>query len=258
MAELAEKEYLWQDRDDSFFEVAGENFYSEKEQISDKDVDYSIKGSSVYFQAEAGFSAIGRIATVALTPASGATLSFISQPSTYELWGEGDIRFIEGKHEACLYHTEWQPAIGDSEGYSIELKVNKPTYPSDEDLVKWKRFSETLKTLQEVYTEHSVENWDGYEAAPISIDAYSEATRFLKMLPPSIPEPDIIPEPDGGIGLEWYKERGFSVVISVSGENIITYVGRFGKNNQTYGTESFIDSVPQIILNNLTRLFSIE
>ncbi len=70
--------------------------------------------------------------------------------------------------------------------------------------------------------------------------------------------PDILPEPDGGIGLEWYKEKGFSFVISVSGKNIITYVGRFGKNNEIYGSEDFTDSVPIVILNGLKRLFSNE
>jgi len=115
-----------------------------------------------------------------------------------------------------------------------------------------------LKSLDEVYGECSEANWDGYDAAPISLEAYFETSKLLRIIPNSFPVPDILPEPDGGIGLEWYKDRGFSFVISVSGKNIITYAGRFGKNNETYGSEDFRDSISKVILDWLKRLFSNE
>ncbi|MCK4817825.1 hypothetical protein KA005_18790 [bacterium] len=122
--------------------------------------------------------------------------------------------------------------------------------------VDWTKYA--LESLNEVYEECSEANWDGYDAAPISLEAYSEASKLLRIIPNSFPMPDILPEPDGGIGLEWYKDRGFSFVISVHGKNIITYVGLFGINNETYGTEDFTDSVPKVLLNGLKRLFSNE
>jgi len=113
-----------------------------------------------------------------------------------------------------------------------------------------------LGNLSEVYDECSEANWDGYDAAPISLEAYFEAMKLLRIIPNSFLMPDILPEPDGGIGLEWYKDRGFSFVISVCGKDTITYAGRFGKNSETYGTEDFTDLVPNVILNGLKRLFS--
>ena len=113
-----------------------------------------------------------------------------------------------------------------------------------------------LENLNEVYGECLEANWDGYGASPIFPEAYFEASKLLRIIPNSYPMPDILPESDGGIGLEWYKERDFSFVISVGGKNIITYVGRFGKNNEIYGTEYFKDSVSKIILDGLRRLFS--
>jgi len=115
-----------------------------------------------------------------------------------------------------------------------------------------------LKSLDEVYEECSEANWDGYDAAPISLEAYFEASKLLRIIPSSYPMPDILPEPNGEIGLEWYKDRGFSFVISVHGKNVITYVGLFGNNNETYGTEGFTNSVPKVVLNGLKRLFSNE
>lgn len=108
------------------------------------------------------------------------------------------------------------------------------------------------------YIKYSVSDWDGYNAQPISQEAYFEASKLLRILPNSFPMPDILAEPEGGIGLEWYKDKGFSFLVSINGKNIITYVGRFGKNNHFYGTESYKDSVPEIILNGLKRLFRIH
>jgi hypothetical protein len=105
------------------------------------------------------------------------------------------------------------------------------------------------------YIKYSVSDWDGYNAQPISIKAYSEASKLLRILPNSFPMPDICPEPNGGIGFEWYKEKGFSFLVSVNGQNMITYVGRFGKNTYFYGTEFFRDSLPKIVLDGLKRLY---
>jgi hypothetical protein len=120
--------------------------------------------------------------------------------------------------------------------------------------IDWIDFA--LRNLDEVYDECSGADWDGYNAQPITREAYFEASKLLRILPNAYPMPDILPEPDGGIGLEWYKDKGFSFVLSVNGQNIITYVGRFGDKNHFYGMESYKDSVPEIILNGLQRLFS--
>ena len=111
-----------------------------------------------------------------------------------------------------------------------------------------------LENLNEVYEECSEEDWDGYEAVPVSYQTFFEASRLLRMFPPSLPMPDILAEPDGSIGLEWYRRRGFSFAISLGGKDTIYYAGIFGKN-ETHGKEEFTDFVPENILENLRRLF---
>ena len=244
MGNLARDKFYWQDN--AFFEMADEDYCPEKDKISDKDIDFYIGVSTGYFKARGAFIQTGGIDNVTLTSTLGSSFLITSGSSVYGIWG--DIEFVEVKPETSL--LEWQQGMSDSGVYHIDSKLNEP--------VNIQRFSKSLKSLQEAYQQYSVKNWDGYGAAPMSIDAYSEATRLIRMLPSSIPLPDIVPEPDGGIGLEWYKRKGFSFLISVSGKNTITYVGRFGKNNQTYGIENFIDSVPQVVLNGLKRLFSNE
>lgn len=169
-------------------------------------------------------------------------------------WGYKDrpmeylAKYIEG---LCLAITNTLP--------SQRWERSNVTYYFDKELdlegtIDWT--NRALEILNEVYEECSEPNWDGYGGAPISLEAYFEAMKLLRIIPNSFPMPDILPEPDGGIGLEWYKDRGFSFGISVCGKDTITYAGRFGKNSETYGTEDFADLVPNVILNGLKRLFS--
>lgn len=62
--------------------------------------------------------------------------------------------------------------------------------------------SETFNSLKRVYKKCSVKNWDGYDALPITPDAYWEAASFIKGLPSWLPKPDISGGPDGEIVLE--------------------------------------------------------
>jgi len=108
--------------------------------------------------------------------------------------------------------------------------------------------------LYEVYRECCEVNWDGYDATAISKSTYFEAIKLIELIPSFLPEPEIIPEPTGAIAFEWYKGKRFVFVISVGGENIITYAGLFGKNSKTHGTEYFADNLPFVIIENIQRL----
>lgn len=119
----------------------------------------------------------------------------------------------------------------------------------------WHEHQSAFESLTELYGECVLENWDGYGANPITLETYSEATRLLSMISSFVPMPDIVPEPDGGIGLEWYREPNFSFVISVTGENVITYAGLFGTSNETHGKECFGEQLPRIIHSHLSRLY---
>ncbi|MFO7555680.1 MAG: hypothetical protein R6W88_10795 [Desulfobacterales bacterium] len=112
-----------------------------------------------------------------------------------------------------------------------------------------------LDKLSQVYQECAEENWDGYDARQISIETYLEAIKLIRLLPSHIKEPEIIPEPTGDIALEWYLGKNFIFVISVGGNNVITYAGLFGGTSKTHGTEFFGNKLPKTIIENIQRLF---
>lgn len=112
-----------------------------------------------------------------------------------------------------------------------------------------------LVKLFQVYQECSENNWDGYDAQLISKKAYFEAEKLIRLLPSHIKEPEIVPEPTGEIALEWYQGKRFTFVISVGGNNLITYAGLFGSTSKAHGTEYFGAEVPAMIIEKIQLLF---
>ena len=119
----------------------------------------------------------------------------------------------------------------------------------------WDHKGRVLSELNKIYQESSEKDWDGYGALPVSQEAYHEAVRFLKALPLSwLPNPEVGPEPEGDIGFEWNYGKNRIFVMSINGTNIITYAGLLGTGNKTHGTEVFDGSIPQTIVNNISRI----
>ena len=156
------------------------------------------------------------------------------------------LQTIVGKHNTF--------SSAPKETYPDTTNVAGKIVPLDlKGIIDWTDLA--LEELEKVYEECLEANWDGYGAMPISRETYSEARKLLRMMPSSLPRPDISAEPDGEITFEWYKEKYSVFVISVGGNNLITYAGLFGKSNKIHGTEYFADELPEIICHCIRRLF---
>jgi len=113
-----------------------------------------------------------------------------------------------------------------------------------------------IQDLDEVLEEFSVDNWDGYGAKAIDVHSYSNALKFAKTLPTTIPHPEVSVDPDGEIAFEWYKGPRMVFSLSIGIHDEINYAGLFGFN-KVNGTENFYDEIPKAILDNLDRLLSL-
>lgn len=112
-----------------------------------------------------------------------------------------------------------------------------------------------LESLYDIFKNRREANWDGYNAEPIGENAYFEAMKLIEMLPSRLSLPEIIAEPNGSIGLEWYKDPYRLFVVTVRGDNTVTYAGVFGKGNEAYGGENFGESIPHTIIQNINRVY---
>lgn len=151
-------------------------------------------------------------------------------------------------------HTIPDPKKAYSDRIKDYKEVSSSLYDNLLKTIIWK--DSALENLYEIYKECSEVDWDGYDANPISQEVYLEASKLIRILPSSIPMPEILPEPDGHIGFEWYKGENYVFVISLEGNNVIDYAGLFGKNNDTQGRVYFSDSVPNVIIENISQLFA--
>jgi hypothetical protein len=58
------------------------------------------------------------------------------------------------------------------------------------------------------YDAYSVDDWDGYDALPITTETLHAARSILKSLPKTLGDPVCSPGADGSIAFEWIKDTG--------------------------------------------------
>lgn len=88
-----------------------------------------------------------------------------------------------------------------------------------------------FKKLRELANDCSEYNWDGDNAVPIDKGAIERTMWFLSKLPKNIPLPELSPEPDGMICLDWIIKRNKSFSLSIGSEWIASFCFVAGDEN---------------------------
>jgi len=132
--------------------------------------------------------------------------------------------------------------IGDASSFSGSMAIGEPK-----------------RTLQEAldaaYEVAQVENWDGEGSARVEPSTYIYARQFLRLLPSTVPLPDITADTDGEILFEWDQGRRRIFSISVGRDGTLTFAGLFG-HTKMHGTEHLREALPMVISDYLARLFA--
>lgn len=97
--------------------------------------------------------------------------------------------------------------------------------------------------LDELVSECSTPNWDGYGAEPIDEESCALAYRFLEGLGFGGPFPAVGADPDGEISFEWYRGPRRTLSMSVSPAGELHYAAIVGAS-RLYGTEPFLGDFP--------------
>lgn len=88
----------------------------------------------------------------------------------------------------------------------------------------------------------------------IASQSLMHAKRFIDLLPPNWPTPEIGLDPDGEVSFEWYKTPDKLLAISVSREGDLHFAGRFGVVEKDYGTKHLNEAIPLEILAHLRKV----
>lgn len=112
--------------------------------------------------------------------------------------------------------------------------------------VQEEKLKELLDSLVNIEAECRTHNWDGYGAKPVSSGAIREIKLLSTLLPPYLSVPDVVPEPTGGIGLEWRKGDAM-LILSVQGEGVVSFAAILDAETKRYGRDKFATTIPQLI-----------
>ncbi|MGE5525924.1 MAG: hypothetical protein ACM3SS_19585 [Rhodospirillaceae bacterium] len=110
--------------------------------------------------------------------------------------------------------------------------------------------------LAHLLANTSKANWDQYDAAPLTLDAYYLALRFLIALPATLPAPEVGLDPDGEVSFEWANGPEKIFTVSANAKGRLSYAGLFGEGITTHGTEVFDDTIPQTVIQCVERVAS--
>lgn len=131
------------------------------------------------------------------------------------------------------------------------LNLETPTGFSGEGTISVRQLLDLIGKLTEVFKEAKERDWDGENAEPISDATYYNATSILSVLPVNLPAPEILPDNDGYIEFEWYKDgRSFSLYITDT--NLVLYAGFYGKDDRLSGRFNYDGGFP-ILAKNLAK-----
>lgn len=124
---------------------------------------------------------------------------------------------------------------------------------------RWENLASEQKRLDEINAilklpeRYREKDWDGLGATPIPEAAFQEARIFLRKLSSSIPMPDVIAEPDGYLGLEWYTNKWLLYVVSFNGSGVLSCSGLIGAE-RIYGPRYMDEGIPAEILRNIAKV----
>jgi hypothetical protein len=114
--------------------------------------------------------------------------------------------------------------------------------------------SDAIAEVWSVAAEASEPDWNGEGALAVDPMTASNAVIFIQSLPPSVPMPEVSPEPDGGISLDWIESRARVFSVSIGSKQSLPFAWLDG-NARGYGVLSFDgEETPNRVLDEISRI----
>jgi hypothetical protein len=81
----------------------------------------------------------------------------------------------------------------------------------------------TISALRALANDCAASGWDGDEAHALDPAAVLQAENFIRAMPDAIPLPQLAPEPDGSVSLDWSQSRNRIFSLSVGAADRLAF-----------------------------------
>lgn len=149
---------------------------------------------------------------------------------------------------------DWRNSAMSDEAQVLERETQALTQAFDRSEALFGAKSVAIEDLRLMAEECKEEDWDGYGASPTDAQALVWAERFVRVLPDEIPLPEIAPEPDGSISLDWARSRSQVFSVSIGAHKRVAYAWLRG-TDKSYGVEAFDGvRIPRILIDGIQKI----
>ena len=107
--------------------------------------------------------------------------------------------------------------------------------------------------LIDAYSEASKPGWDDEGSIAVKPSTLQLAKEFVVSLPRKYQTPEISPEPDGHVNLEWYTSKRRLLTVSVNPDGRLHWAALLGSEDPR-GTCVFFGEAPKTLLHLLSRV----
>jgi hypothetical protein len=80
-----------------------------------------------------------------------------------------------------------------------------------------------ISQLWTLFSECVEADWDGNDAEPMTAVAAGAVVAFIRSMPDGLPMPELAPEPDGSISLDWIQSRYRRFSLSIGCTDRLAY-----------------------------------
>jgi hypothetical protein len=114
--------------------------------------------------------------------------------------------------------------------------------------------SAVIERIYEVAAGCENDGWDGEDASGISSAVYERAIGFIRAFPDGLPLPEVAPEPDGSLSLDWIVARAIMFSVSVGETNRLAFAWIDG-TDRGHGVARFDgDAIPARVLDGIREI----
>ena len=159
---------------------------------------------------------------------------------------------------AAIYSLAGPSSAMSAEAVVVRAAANSVVNSVERSQALFGDKSVAISNLWALANQCAEAGWDGQGALSMNRSAIYNAVAFIRALPDGVLLPEIAPEPDGSVSLDWIKSRNRLFSMSVGSSNRLAYAWLDG-TDKGHAVARFDEGrVPQRILDGISAIMATE